>query len=66
MDDLPVFLQMFVRLLAALTLGAWLHAMAPKSDEKEPRPRAPAGAPPTPAPTGDTAPASDSGPERSK
>jgi hypothetical protein len=34
MDDLPVFLQMFVRLLAVFALGASLLAMAPRKTEK--------------------------------
>ncbi|HEY4300832.1 MAG TPA: hypothetical protein VGM73_08170 [Candidatus Didemnitutus sp.] len=41
MDDLPVFLQMFVRLLAVFALGASLLAMAPRKSEKPAADRAP-------------------------
>ncbi|HVU17403.1 MAG TPA: hypothetical protein VHD32_10780 [Candidatus Didemnitutus sp.] len=34
MDDLPVFLQMFVRLLAVFALGAWLQSLTPHKSEK--------------------------------
>jgi len=56
-DDLPVFLLMFVRLLAAFTLGAWLHALATPKPEKEMPERQPAAmttaahVPAKPAPT---------------
>jgi hypothetical protein len=33
MDDLPIFLQMFARLFAALTVGAWLQTLAPTKDD---------------------------------
>lgn len=35
MDDLPVFLQMFVRLLAIFAFGAWLQSLTPHKSEKE-------------------------------
>jgi hypothetical protein len=38
MDDLPIFLQMFVRLFATFALGAWLHTLAPRKAEKPPEP----------------------------
>ncbi|MBI2515281.1 MAG: hypothetical protein HYV95_00040 [Opitutae bacterium] len=50
MDDLPVFLQMFVRFFAVLVAGIWLHNLAknraPQSPEAE-RPAAHAPAQPT-------------------
>ena len=36
MNDLPVFLQMFVRLFAVLALGAWLQTVAGKKAEESP------------------------------
>jgi hypothetical protein len=33
MDDLPIFLQMFVRLFAVFALGAWLQTLAPRKAE---------------------------------
>jgi len=42
MNDLPVFLQMFVRLFAVLALGAWLQTVAGKKAEESPdAPRCP-------------------------
>jgi hypothetical protein len=43
MNDLPPFLQMFVRLFAALALGVWLQLLAARQPEKKTekeRPRA--------------------------
>jgi len=35
MNDLPPFLQMFVRLFAALALGVWLQLMAVREPAKK-------------------------------
>lgn len=35
MSDLPQFLQMFMRLFAAIALSLWLHAMSTKPKEEE-------------------------------
>ncbi len=35
MNDLPPFLQMFVRLFAALALGVWLQFLAVREPEKK-------------------------------
>ncbi len=36
MDDLPLFLQMFVRFFALLALGAGLFTAAPRHEQKRP------------------------------
>ena len=57
MNDLPVFLQMFIRLFAVLALGAWLQTLATKKED-EPRDgsRGPAGKPQVHAPADPAAP----------